>query len=181
MIKGLLNMIASVHLKSELRKVKEGKAGLIEIQKGLGRLFITTEFAKRQPPEKGYVYFQDFIPNLDSDIRIQVIQNRIFGLKRFVRENDFRASGSEDFIHFNPDNIDKKILNCTLSLIEKVKYQCLTIDFIYINDEPHIVELSYGFPIEFYDDCTGYWDFIKTKHKLDKQIRISFIFESNAV
>ena len=49
-------------------------------------------------------------------------------------------------------------MNCTLSLIEKVKSQCLTIDFIYINDEPHIVELSYGFPIEFYDDCTGYWD-----------------------
>lgn len=144
--------------KERIRKVKEGKAGLIEIQKGLGRLFITTEFAKRQPPEKGYVYFQDFIPNLDSDIRIQVIQNRIFGLKRFVRENDFRASGSGNFIHFNPDNIDKKILNCTLSLIEKVKSQCLTIDFIYINDEPHIVELSYGFPIEFYDDCTGYWD-----------------------
>lgn len=43
--------------KERLRKVKEGKAGLLEILKGIGRLFITTEFAKQQPNERGYVYF----------------------------------------------------------------------------------------------------------------------------
>lgn len=32
--------------KERLRKVKEGKAGLLEVLKGIGRLFITTEFAK---------------------------------------------------------------------------------------------------------------------------------------
>lgn len=71
-------------------------------------MFTTTEISKCQPSEKGYVYFQDFIPGLDSGIRIQVIQNKIFGLKRFVRDNDFRASSSEDFIEFNPNSFDKK-------------------------------------------------------------------------
>lgn len=128
------------------------------ILKGLGRLFVTTEFAKQQSPEKGYVYFQDFSPNLDSDIRVQVIDEKIFGLKRFIRENDFRASGSGNFIAFEPSNIDSRVLNETLSLIKKIESQCLTIDFIYVDREPKIVELSYGFPTEFYDNCLGYWD-----------------------
>lgn len=144
--------------KERLRKVKEGKAGLLEILKGIGRLFITTEFAKQQPPERGYAYFQDFSPNLDSDIRVQVIGEKIFGLKRFIRENDFRASGSGNFIEFEPSNIDSRVLNETLSLIKKIKSQCLTIDFIYVDGVPKIVELSYGFPTEFYDNCPGYWD-----------------------
>src|SRR5690554_3721943 len=144
--------------KERLRKVKEGKAGLLEIPKGIGRLFGTTEFAKQQPPERGYAYFQDFSPNLDSDIRIQVRGERIFGLKRFIRENDFRASGSGNFIEFEPSNIDFRVLNETLSLIKKVESQCLTIDFIYVDGMPKIVELSYGFPTKFYDNCLGYWD-----------------------
>src|SRR5699024_11113747 len=56
-----------------IRKVKEGKAGFSEILKGLGRLFIATEFAKQQPREKGYVYFQDFMPDNNSDTRVVVI------------------------------------------------------------------------------------------------------------
>src|SRR5699024_3134341 len=60
-------------LKERIRKFKEGKAGFIDILKGIGRLFITTEFAKQQAPEKGYVYFQEFMPKNDSDIRVVVI------------------------------------------------------------------------------------------------------------
>src|SRR5690554_1996861 len=67
--------------KERLRKVKQGKAGLLEVLKGIGRLFITTEFAKQQPPERGYAYFQDFIPNNDSDIRVIVIDNKAFAIK----------------------------------------------------------------------------------------------------
>lgn len=145
-------------LKERIRKFKEGKAGFIDILKGIGRLFITTEFAKQQAPEKGYAYFQDFSPNLDSDIRIQIIGGKIFGLKRFVRTNDFRASGSGNFIEFSPNNIDMRILKISQELNDKIQSSCLTIDFIYINDQPHIVELSYGFPVQFYDGCPGYWD-----------------------
>lgn len=79
--------------KERLRKVKEGKAGLLEIPKGIGRLFVTTEFAKQQPPERGYAYFQDFIPNNDSDTRVVVIGGKFAAAeKRMVRKDDFRAS-----------------------------------------------------------------------------------------
>lgn len=146
------------YLKERYSKFKRGKDNFLGVLKGLARIFIVPEFAKKQPKEVGYIYFQEFIPGLDSDIRIQVIGNRICGLKRFVRENDFRASGSGNFIEFNEENIDKEILKIAIETKEKIKSQCLTLDFIYKGNKPLIVEISYGFPVRFYDNCEGYWD-----------------------
>ena len=37
--------------------------------------------------------------------------------------------------------------------------QCTAYDFIYDDKRnPLLVEISYGFSIEFYDPCPGYWD-----------------------
>ena len=140
------------------RKYKEKKESFRYLLKGLARVFIGTNFSRLQPNEKGYIYFQDFIPNLDSDIRIQIIDNKFIGLKRFVRKDDFRASGSGNFIEFNKDNIDLNILKIAQKINQRINSSCLTIDFIYSDKEPLIVELSYGFPTQFYDNCLGYWD-----------------------
>lgn len=165
------------NLKEKISKYKEGKVEFLTVLKAMVRLFITTEFSKKQAPERDYVYFQDFIPNLDSDIRIQVIGNKIFGLKRFVRENDFRASGSGNFIEFNEENIDKEILKIAIEAKNKLQSQCLTLDFIYNKNQPQIVELSYGFPTEFYDNCIGYWDEDLIWHKANVSPQ-SWIIES---
>lgn len=156
--KGFSQFDRIANLQEKIRRFKEGREGFKGVLKGIVRLIIPTQFSKYQPPEKGYIYFQDFIPNLDSDIRIQVVGNKACGLKRFVRENDFRASGSGNFVEFNDQNIDKKILKIAFEIKDKLHSQCLTLDFIYKNNEPLIVELSYGFPIKFYDNCMGYWD-----------------------
>lgn len=146
------------NLKERFRKFKKGKDSLFGLVKGIGRLFIPKEFAKMHGREKGYVYFQEFIPDLNFDIRIQVIGNRIIGLKRYVREGDFRASGSGNVVELNEGNIDIRLLEIALETASKIKSQSLTIDFIYKDDTPLIVELSYCFPIDFYDNCPGYWD-----------------------
>lgn len=144
--------------KERLRKVKEGKAGLLEILKGIGRLFITTEFAKQQPPERGYAYFQDFIPNNDSDIRVIIIDNKAFAIKRLVRENDFRASGSGRII-FDPSAIDRRCIEIAFTVNKKISAQSIGFDFVFnTKDEPEIVEFCYGFSAEAYDPCPGYWD-----------------------
>ncbi|WP_407412447.1 RimK family alpha-L-glutamate ligase [Acinetobacter sp.] len=153
------------YFKERYSKFKSGKDSFLGVIKGLARIFIIPEFAKKQPKDVGYIYFQEFIPGLDSDIRIQVIGNRICGLKRFVRENDFRASGSGNFIEFNEKNIDKEILNIAIKAKRKINSQCLTIDFIYKNNKPMVVEVSYGFPTKFYDNCEGYWDEKLVWHK----------------
>lgn len=143
--------------KERLRKVKQGKAGLLEIPKGIGRLFVTTEFAKQQPPERGYAYFQDFIPNNDSDTRVVVIGGKFAAAeKRMVRKDDFRASGSGEFSYtdINIDFIEK-----ALKISKKLKLLSAAFDFIQSeNGEPLIVELSYGFGTAGIEASPGYWD-----------------------
>ena len=43
--------------------------------------------------QKGYVYFQEFVPNDGFDIRVILVGDRAFGYYRRVPKGDFRASG----------------------------------------------------------------------------------------
>ena len=69
-------------------------AALKGIFKGFGRLFISTKFEHFSHNQKGYIYFQDFIPGNDYDTRLIVIGDRCIGVRRYCRDGDFRASGS---------------------------------------------------------------------------------------
>lgn len=127
--------------------------------KGVARLFLTTDLEKMEGREKGYAYFQDFIPNNRSDIRVIVIgQNKAFAIERMVRKGDFRASGSGIIHYLDNDTIDKELLNTAFETSRKMKAQSLALDFVYRDGTPLIVEVSYGFAIQAYDSCKGYWD-----------------------
>lgn len=122
------------------------------------RLFKKPDFVKALGNEYGYAYFQKFVPNNDSDTRIIVIGNKAFGLKRYVRTNDFRASGSGNF-KYNRDEFDERCVKLAFELKAKVKAQCIGFDFVFDSDNnPLVVEISYGFFKEVYDPCPGYWD-----------------------
>lgn len=144
------------NLKERYRKYSLGKTDLWDVTKGILRLAHTTEYARVSGREIGYVYFQNFIPGNDHDIRVVVIDNKAFAIKRMVRKNDFRASGSGSIlyekVHFDDDTI-----RLAFEVSEKLRAQCMTYDFVYFNGIPQIVEISYGFAMEGYDDCTGYW------------------------
>ena len=145
------------YLKDKYRKWREGKdkLGLI---KGLYRLFIKTEFAKMYHKEKGYVYFQDFIPNNSFDIRVVVVGDKAFALKRLVRKNDFRASGGGNLI-YDINQIDERCVRIAFEVNEKIKSQSIAYDFVFDeNNNPLIVEISYGYAAPAYDKCEGYWD-----------------------
>jgi len=145
------------NLKERIRKYKEGKDTLWGVCKGIGRLFISTELAKMVGPEKGYVYFQDFISNNKYDIRLIVIGGeKAYGLKRIVRKNDFRASGSKKFVY---DQINNETIIKAFDIANKLKLQSVAFDFIYSNKgKPLIVEMSYGYGTEGSGKCKGYWD-----------------------
>lgn len=146
------------NLKERYNKYKSDQDTLLGVAKGAGRLIIPTNFAKQQPPEKGYVYFQDFIPNNDFDIRVVVIGEKAFAIKRLVRKDDFRASGSGSIVYTNSDS-DLKCLELAFTTSKKLNSQCLAYDFVFDNTNlPLIVEISYGFSVEAYDKCEGYWD-----------------------
>lgn len=146
------------NLKERFNKFKNGKDTFIGVLKGIARLFIVPKFSKDQPFEKGYIYFQEFIPKNTSDTRVIVINDRAFAIKRKIRANDFRASGSGE-IDYNFQNIDKKCLKIAFDVNKKLQSQCTAFDFIFDkNQQPLIVEISYGFSVEAYDNCPGYWD-----------------------
>jgi glutathione synthase/RimK-type ligase-like ATP-grasp enzyme len=146
------------NLKERYRKYKSGKDSLLGVAKGVGRLVIPTEFAKLQSRERGYAYFQEFVPNNSFDIRIIVIGDKAFAIKRMTREDDFRASGSGNII-FDKNQIDERCVQISFDVNNKLNCQSVAYDFIFDeNNNPLIVEISYGFAMEAYDACPGYWD-----------------------
>jgi len=146
------------YIKERYTKMKSGKDNLQGVMKSVGRLFIPTEFAKMQGREKGYAYFQEFIENDGFDIRVVVVGNNAVALKRLVRENDFRASGSGNIVYENAE-IDKRYIEIAFNAAKKMKSKSLAIDLIHSkNDEILIVEISYGFPTKnFLEGAGGYW------------------------
>lgn len=142
------------YLKERYRKWHEGKDSLIGVFKGLGRIIIPTEFAEMHGVEKGYAYFQDFIPNNDYDIRVVVIGNKAIGEKRYVRKGDFRASGSGQF-EYVP--LQESILQVAFNTAKLLQTQSVAFDFVFRDNDPLLVEMSYGFGTHGISHCGGYY------------------------
>lgn len=145
-------------LKERIRKWRLGKTTFFDVTKGFVRLVKPPRYAKVMGNEMDYLYFQEFIANNDSDIRIVVIDGKAFGIKRMNRENDFRASGS-GFILYDKESIDIRFVKAAFEANKKLKAQCIAYDFVLdANHNPLLIEISYGFAPLGYDDCVGYWD-----------------------
>ncbi|MGJ7457480.1 ATP-grasp domain-containing protein [Halomonas sp. RA08-2] len=143
-------------LKERFRKFRNKQTSFLYVLKGVGRLLITPDFAKQHPNEKGYVYFQDFVPGNDSDTRVVIVAGKYaIAESRVVRSGDFKASGSG---LYNYDRISKEVINLAFSVAEKLELQSVAFDFIQDKGRNLIVELSYGFGTEGILKAPGYWD-----------------------
>ncbi len=127
------------------------------LRKGIGRLVVPTDMERNLPVEKAYAYFQEFIPNNDHDIRVIVIDNKAFAIKRLVRANDFRASGSGKLI-YDPQQIPRECVSIAFHTAQALQCQCMAFDFVSDGQSYSIVEISYAFSQNPYDLCPGYWD-----------------------
>lgn len=143
-------------IKENIRKYNLGSVKFKEILKAIAHIFIPLNLEKSQGRERGYVYFQDFIPNNKFDIRVIVIANKAFAIKRNVRENDFRASGS-GFIEYNRELFDISLIKLSFLNANKLKSRCIAFDYVFSKGEPLLVEVSYAFNKKGYNDCPGYW------------------------
>ena len=145
-------------LKERYRKWRLGKASFFDVAKGFARLANPPRYAKVMGNEMNYLYFQEFIANNDSDIRIVVVKDKAFGIKRMNREDDFRASGS-GFILYDKEAIDERFVKAAFEINKKLKAQCIAYDFVMNeNKKPLLIEISFGFANGGYDACVGYWD-----------------------
>jgi len=154
--RGFKHYYGWANLKERFRKYRLGITPLWEVIKGILRLFWPTEYAWVTGREKGYVYFQDFIPGNDSDFRIFVIGDRAYAVKRLVRKNDFRASGSGYYL-FDKELFSIEIIKQAFEISKKLQTQCLVFDFVLLDDKPVVLEISYGTQPDWHE-CTGYYD-----------------------
>ncbi len=144
-------------LKERWRLFRLGQTNFRDLVEGVGRFFIKTRFEKIIGRERGYVYFQDFIEGCTYDIRTTVIGNKCYALKRQVRENDFRASGSHIESH-DPDDIPLEVVDISFQVSHKLQLQSVAFDFLITQDnKPVITELSYAFGWDEGDN-DFYWD-----------------------
>lgn len=146
------------NLKERYGKYQGGRDTILGVVKALARLVVPIKNIHLFPREKGYVMLQEFLDLNDSDTRVVVIENKAFAIKRMVRKNDFRASGSGTII-YEKNEIDLRCISLALDSSTRLKAQCLAYDFIH--DEynvPKIVEVSFGFSFLSYRNCPGYWN-----------------------
>lgn len=142
-------------LKDSYREFKKTKKVLPFI-KSLVKFVLVPKNQEMLGKQKGYVYFQDFVPNNTYDIRLIVIGGKyVYGMKRMNRANDFRASGSSLFDY---KNIPLDAVKLVLKTAQKLKLQAVAFDVIYADKRPVIIELSYGFGTKGSRNCPGYWD-----------------------
>lgn len=144
-------------VKEKIRKFNLGKESLGRVIKHFAMLFIVPKIVKMAGKECGYVYFQNYIPNNQFDNRVIVIGNHAFAIKRMVRKNDFRASGSGNIL-YERKHFDEETIRLAFDISDKLNSQCMAYDFVHDNGKPLLVEISYGFVKKGYDPCTGYWD-----------------------
>lgn len=154
---GFRQYSALMGLKEAYINYNLGVYKLIDLIKSFIRLGYKTDYERFISNEKGYAYFQDFIPENDSDTRIVVVDGKAVGFKRFVRKNDFRASGSRMRV-FGKNEISEDAVKVAFETSKKLKLQCAAYDFIFHNGKPLIVEISFGTTSATYRNCEGYWD-----------------------
>ena len=140
-------------------RVAKGRGDLLNVIKRLPRVLTTIRDRRRMMGrEKGYIYFQDFIPGNEFDTRVTVIGDRAFAFTRNVRPGDFRASGSGDVVYAT-DRINQKCVEIAFDVTRKVGSQSMAFDFVLGEQrQPLILEVSYGYISEAVYSCPGFWD-----------------------
>jgi len=144
-------------LKDRNRLFRLGKTNFRDLLEGIARFVLPPPYSRIRGPEKGYIYFQEYVSGNDHDIRVIVIGDKAIAIKRMVRENDFRASGSGQ-IFYDRNLFDENTIRLSFDLAAKLKTQCVAFDFVHENRKPLVVEISYGFSPGGYEPCPGYWD-----------------------
>lgn len=161
---GGLNNNSSLTSLSNMGIFKYSKALLRSQLINIGLLKYKTDYPMWQI-QKDSILFQKYLPNNSFDTRVTVIGKRAFAFRRFVRKNDFRASGSGNF-NMDPDKIDIRCIEIAFSISKKLNFSTMAYDFLYDEDKkPYVNEISYCFIDLAVKNCPGYWDESLTFHQ----------------
>lgn len=120
---------------------------------------------------------QEFVSDLSHDYKVLVFGDKYFVLKRYVRKNDFRASGSGNFTYEAPSpavlNYAKKIFDLldtpfvSLDIAERNE-NCYLIEYQGVGFGPITLENSSGYYAYSDSGDGGSWDFINEEPDLER-------------
>lgn len=131
------------------------------------------KFGKGMPVEKGYCYFQKFIPNDSYDLKIAVVGDKLSFLSRSTRKGDFRASGSGAFC-YDRNLISPQIIDTAFQTKDALNMQCVGFDYVVDNQtgEGMIIEMCHGFDREAIYGAGGWFDRKREWH--DEPINVDY-------
>ena len=145
-------------MQTRLRKAKRAHEFWQRLARGPRTLLNLMALRRQMHRERGYIYFQEFLPGNAFDTRITIIGDRAFGFMRTNRPNDFRASGSGSIVYEN-EKIDKRCVEIAFRVADQIGTQSLAFDFLFNSQhEPMIGEISYCYMSSAVHACAGQWD-----------------------
>jgi glutathione synthase/RimK-type ligase-like ATP-grasp enzyme len=141
----------------KIRKIKKGEASAKDVAKEVAHILLPYQVEKSKGREKGYVYFQEYIPHCEYDMRVQFIGKRCYAMKRYVRKNDFRASGGGN-IDYDGSKLPSRLIELSFSIAKILNMQTLALDLIPVGDSYKLAEISFAFAIDMGECDFGYYD-----------------------
>jgi glutathione synthase/RimK-type ligase-like ATP-grasp enzyme len=162
--KGFRQIDPITDFKERFRKYRLGHSSMGELLKAIAHIVIPYQIEKSKGRERGYFYAQDFIPNCKDDIRVQMIGDKGYAMKRHVRQGDFRASGGGN-IDYDGFKIPMEAIEISQMVERKLEMQSMAIDLLSYRDTYLIAEVSYAFAIDDDELDFGYFDSELKWHK----------------
>lgn len=127
--------------------------------KRIPEFFETRSGYKDYPNEKGYVYLQEFIPNMGYDLKVVVVGDKLAGIVRPTRKNDFRASGGGEFL-YDRSKFTKNVIETAFEVSKNMGSICMGFDFVVDKDsgKSYIIEMCCGFAHIAVENMGGWYD-----------------------
>jgi len=132
-----------------------------------------------------YDYFKRFVlqqlvPSLAYDYKVLIFDNKYYVLKRYVNEDDFRASGSGNFAF---EKVENALLDYSKTLYEKFNEPMMAFDICFDGERYYLIEfqgLHFGpytlmESLGYYENGNSQWKFIEKKSDLDEEVSQSLL------
>lgn len=125
--------------------------------------------------EKRYI-IQEYIPALKYDYRVLIIDDHYFVMKRFTKEDDFKASGTK-IQDYNPQ-LPKELLSYSKSIYSKFDTPFISLDIAEKNGCFYLLEfqaLHFGLNVVvrtggYFVQNSGEWEFVRNENVIEEEI-----------
>lgn len=139
--------------------LRKGREGLrYRVKSTLRRFFPKLDRHSLLPHNRGYIYFQEYIPNDGFDYRLEIVGDKCIAVLRYNRKNDFRASGGHDN-HFDKDLFPKDLFEYGFYIHKTLGLQSSALDIVQHKEtgEYFLIEISYCYGVDTDEYDHGYW------------------------